>query len=97
MAFGMLSLYVNICTFTLIIYNFRIVDFISKLGLNKASVIRHMSSVLQPILEKGIVDHSVIHKTLMEYFSIADQVNQFLFECTLMSLEGSFFHLNQVW
>ncbi|GFZ11437.1 pumilio 24 [Actinidia rufa] len=32
-----------------------------------------MSSVFQPILEKGIVDHSILHKALMEYFSIADQ------------------------
>ncbi|KAL6990025.1 hypothetical protein U1Q18_015777 [Sarracenia purpurea var. burkii] len=51
----------------------RLVDVISRLDLSKASVIRHMSSVLQPILEKGIVDHSIIHKTLIEYFSIADQ------------------------
>lgn len=33
-----------------------------------------MTSVIQPILEKGIVDHSIIHRMLMEYFSIADQV-----------------------
>ena len=54
--------------------NFRLVDVISRLGLQKASVLRHMSSVFQPILEKGIVDHSILHKALMEYFSIADQV-----------------------
>lgn len=51
----------------------RLVDVISKLGLQKASVLRHMNSVIQPILEKGIVDHSIIHKVLIEYFSIADQ------------------------
>uniref|UniRef100_A0A5B7ANJ5 PUM-HD domain-containing protein n=1 Tax=Davidia involucrata TaxID=16924 RepID=A0A5B7ANJ5_DAVIN len=51
----------------------RLVDIISKLSLQKASVSRHMSSVIQPILEKGIVDHSIIHRALMEYFSIADQ------------------------
>ncbi|KAF8401414.1 hypothetical protein HHK36_012353 [Tetracentron sinense] len=51
----------------------RLVDLISKLGLQKASVIRHMTSVIQPILEKGIVDHSIIHSALMEYFSIADK------------------------
>ena len=33
-----------------------------------------MNKVVQPILEKGIVDHSIIHRVLMEYFSIADQV-----------------------
>ncbi|KAF7841843.1 pumilio-like protein 24-like [Senna tora] len=30
-----------------------------------------MTSVIQPILEKGIVDHSIIHRLLMAYFSIA--------------------------
>lgn len=59
-----------------IIFSFcaRLVDVISKLGLQKASVLRHMASVIQPILEKGIVDHSIIHRVLMEYFSIADKV-----------------------
>ncbi|GMH18880.1 hypothetical protein Nepgr_020721 [Nepenthes gracilis] len=51
----------------------RLVDIISKLGLQKSSALRHMTLVLQPILEKGIVDHSIIHKALIEYFSIADQ------------------------
>lgn len=46
----------------------------SKLGLQKGSVLRHMVSVIQPILEKGIVDHSIIHRVLVEYFSIAGQV-----------------------
>ncbi|KAL7220760.1 hypothetical protein ACSBR2_013615 [Camellia fascicularis] len=53
----------------------RLIDVISKLGLQKASVLRYMSSVFQPILEKGIVDHSIIHKALMEYFSIADKAS----------------------
>ncbi|XP_022760609.1 pumilio homolog 24 isoform X3 [Durio zibethinus] len=52
----------------------RLVDVISKLSLQKSSVLRHMSSVIQPILEKGIVDHSMIHRVLIEYLSIADQV-----------------------
>ncbi|KAF7841865.1 pumilio-like protein 24-like [Senna tora] len=43
-------------------------------GLEKGSVLRHMTSVIQPILEKGIVDHSIIHRLLKEYFSIADKV-----------------------
>ncbi|GAB4850843.1 Pumilio 24 [Ancistrocladus abbreviatus] len=51
----------------------RLVDIISKLGLQKSSVLRHMTLALQPILEKGIVDHSIIHKALVEYFSIADK------------------------
>ena len=33
-----------------------------------------MMSVIQPLLEKGIVDHSIIHKALMEFFTIADKV-----------------------
>ncbi|CAL9074439.1 unnamed protein product [Musa textilis] len=51
----------------------RLVDIISKLGLQKSSVLQHMMSVIQPLLEKGIVDHSIIHKVLMEFFTIADK------------------------
>ncbi|CAN4115052.1 unnamed protein product [Withania somnifera] len=51
----------------------RLVDVISNLQLQKGSVIRHMASVLQPILEKGILDHSIIHRALVEYLTIADQ------------------------
>ncbi|XP_027120824.1 pumilio homolog 24-like [Coffea arabica] len=51
----------------------RLVDVISQLQLQRSSVVRHMSSVLQPILEKGILDHSIIHRTLMEYLTVADQ------------------------
>ncbi|XP_031110494.1 pumilio homolog 24 [Ipomoea triloba] len=51
----------------------RVVDVISKLQLQKSSVLRHMTAVLQPILEKGILDHSIIHKALMEFLSITDQ------------------------
>ncbi|THU64659.1 hypothetical protein C4D60_Mb01t28790 [Musa balbisiana] len=51
----------------------RLVDIISKLGLQKSSVLQHMMSVIQPLLEKGIVDHSIIHKALVEFFTIADK------------------------
>ncbi|KAL8153651.1 hypothetical protein V2J09_011411 [Rumex salicifolius] len=53
----------------------RLLDIIPKLGFQKSSVSRHMTSVLQPILEKGIVDHSIIHKAMLEYLSIADQTS----------------------
>ncbi|KAJ6989405.1 pumilio [Populus alba x Populus x berolinensis] len=53
----------------------RLVDVISKLNLQKGSVSRHMTSVIQPILEKGIVDHTIIHKVLIEYLSIADKTS----------------------
>lgn len=53
-------------------------DIISKLNLQKSAVVRHMSAVLQPILEKGIVDHSILHKAIVEYFTVADKVFQFL-------------------
>lgn len=49
-------------------------DLISRHGLKKTSVIEHMSSVLQPILKKEIVDHSIVHAALLELFSIADKV-----------------------
>lgn len=64
----------------------RLVDVISKLGLKKLSVLRHMTSVLQPILEKGIVDHSIIHKALVEYLSIADKLSA---EDVVKQLSGS--------
>ncbi|KAJ8623282.1 hypothetical protein MRB53_031811 [Persea americana] len=51
----------------------RIVDLIRKLGLQKSSVVQHMTKIIQPLLEKGIVDHSIIHSVLIEYFSIADK------------------------
>ncbi|KAA3455673.1 pumilio-like protein 24 [Gossypium australe] len=51
----------------------RLIDIILKLDLQKSSVLRHMSSVIQPILEKGIVDHSMIHRILIEYLDIADK------------------------
>ncbi|CAA0834839.1 Pumilio homolog 24 [Striga hermonthica] len=51
----------------------RLEDVISKLQLQKSSVLRHMTSALLPILEKGILDHSIVHKALMEYFTVADQ------------------------
>ncbi|XP_065863731.1 pumilio homolog 24 [Euphorbia lathyris] len=51
----------------------RLLDVMSKLNLHKSSVSRHMTSVVQPILEKGIVDHSILHKVLIEYFSIVDK------------------------
>ncbi|XP_074320357.1 pumilio homolog 24 [Silene latifolia] len=53
----------------------KIVDLISKLGLRKSSVCRHMTGVLQSIWEKGIVDHSIVHKAFIEYLSIADKMS----------------------
>ncbi|CAM8924351.1 unnamed protein product [Rhodiola kirilowii] len=44
----------------------RLVDIISKLNLQKAAVLRFMAPIIQPILEKGIVDHSIIHKVIVE-------------------------------
>lgn len=64
----------------------RLVDIIPKVGLKKLSVLRHMTSVLQPILEKGIVDHSIIHKALVEYLSIADKLSA---EDVVKQLSGS--------
>ncbi|KAJ4844978.1 hypothetical protein Tsubulata_011712 [Turnera subulata] len=53
----------------------RFVDVISKLKLPKGSVLRHMASVIQPILEKGIIDHSILHRLLIEYLSIAPKTS----------------------
>ncbi|MQM03123.1 hypothetical protein Taro_035896 [Colocasia esculenta] len=51
----------------------RLVDVISKLALQKSSVLQHMTSIIQPVLEKGIIDHSIIHTVLLEYLTIADK------------------------
>ncbi|KAL4202342.1 hypothetical protein AMTRI_Chr02g263260 [Amborella trichopoda] len=51
----------------------RLQDLISKLSLKKSSVLERMSSVLQPVLKKGLVDHSILHKVLLEYLSIANK------------------------
>ncbi|KAJ0264266.1 Pumilio 24 [Hirschfeldia incana] len=53
----------------------RVVDIIAKLGLQKGSVIRHMTAIVQPILEKGIVDHTITHKLLIEYMTVADKTS----------------------
>ncbi|KFK39025.1 hypothetical protein AALP_AA3G190900 [Arabis alpina] len=52
-----------------------VVDIIKKLGLQKDAVVRRMTSIVQPILEKGIVDHTIIHKLLIEYLTIADKTS----------------------
>lgn len=57
------------------LHNFiRLLDVISKLGLQKSSVLQHMTTVIHRILEKGILDYSIIHTVLVEYFTIADKV-----------------------
>lgn len=58
---------------------FRVVDIIAKLGLQKGAVNRHMTAIIQPILEKGIVDHTIIHKLLIEYLTIADKVYIYIY------------------
>jgi pumilio family protein 6 len=39
----------------------------------KSAVLEHMTLALQPILEKGIVDHSIVHRALLEYMCIANK------------------------
>ncbi len=48
------------------------------------SVLQHAASNLQPILEKGIVDHSLVHRVLVEYLPLAPEVRfsyAFEFQC----------------
>ncbi|MCO5606418.1 hypothetical protein L7F22_060606 [Adiantum nelumboides] len=50
----------------------RLVDLLAQEPATKRrSVLEHMAGSLQPILEKGIVDHSIVHRALIEYLSIA--------------------------
>jgi pumilio homology domain family member 6 len=52
----------------------RLLDIIANLGLQKASVLQHMTQVIQPLLEKGIVEYSIVHTAILEYLTIADKV-----------------------
>lgn len=52
----------------------RLVDLISgEHPSKKNAVLEHMTLALQPILEKGIVDHSIVHRALLEYICIANK------------------------
>lgn len=53
-------------------------DIIAKLGLKKKLVLEHMNKVIQALLEKGIVDYSIVHTAILEYFTIADKVSSTL-------------------
>ncbi|KAM3279716.1 hypothetical protein ACQJBY_046845 [Aegilops geniculata] len=52
-----------------------VLNIISKLGLQKSSVLQHMTTVIQPVLEKGIVEYSVVHLVILEYLTIADKTS----------------------
>ncbi|KAM0904963.1 hypothetical protein ACQ4PT_017664 [Festuca glaucescens] len=52
-----------------------LVETISKLGLQKSSVRQYMTTIIQPILEKGIVEYSIVHTVLLEYLTIADKTS----------------------
>ncbi|KAM0928212.1 hypothetical protein ACQ4PT_002339 [Festuca glaucescens] len=56
-------------------YNVFLVETISKLGLQKSSVRQYMTTIIQPILEKGIVEYSIVHTVLLEYLTIADKTS----------------------
>ncbi|VVA97930.1 unnamed protein product [Arabis nemorensis] len=74
---GDYNLDINLYCFELLTYqelmDFRVVDIIAKLRLQKSGVMRRMTSIVQPILEKGIVDHTITHKLLIVYLTIADK------------------------
>ncbi|KAF7109874.1 hypothetical protein CFC21_110067 [Triticum aestivum] len=54
---------------------FSLLNIISKLGLQKSSVLQHMTTVIQPVLEKGIVEYSIVHTVILEYLTIADKTS----------------------
>ncbi|VAH97645.1 unnamed protein product [Triticum turgidum subsp. durum] len=54
---------------------FSLLNIISKLGLQKSSVLQHMTTVVQPVLEKGIVEYSIVHTVILEYLTIADKTS----------------------
>ncbi|VAI39434.1 unnamed protein product [Triticum turgidum subsp. durum] len=54
---------------------FSLLNIISKLGLQKSSVLQHMTTVIQQVLEKGIVEYSIVHTVILEYLTIADKTS----------------------
>uniref|UniRef100_A0A453MCI6 Zinc finger-XS domain-containing protein n=2 Tax=Aegilops tauschii subsp. strangulata TaxID=200361 RepID=A0A453MCI6_AEGTS len=52
-----------------------LLETISKLGLQKSSVLQHMATVIQTVLEKGIVEYSIVHMVILEYLIIADKTS----------------------
>ncbi|KAL5217071.1 hypothetical protein ABZP36_017755 [Zizania latifolia] len=52
-----------------------LLETISNLGLQKSSVLQYMTTVIHPILEKGIVEYPIVHTALLEYFTIADKTS----------------------
>ncbi|XBH82445.1 hypothetical protein VPH35_071098 [Triticum aestivum] len=53
----------------------RLLETISKLGLHKSSVLQYMATVIQPVLEKGIVEYAIVHVVILEYLTIADKTS----------------------
>lgn len=46
----------------------RLAEYLQTLNAQKrASVIEHLALALQPILEKGIVDHAIVHRVTLDY------------------------------
>ncbi|CAI5952591.1 unnamed protein product, partial [Closterium sp. NIES-65] len=50
----------------------RLSDLLANLpsGTSRQSVLQHLETSLQPILEKGIVDHSLFHRVLADYLGV---------------------------
>ncbi|CAM0877625.1 unnamed protein product [Alopecurus aequalis] len=55
--------------------SYSLLETISKLGLQKSSVRQYMTTVIQPILEKGLVEYSIVHTVILEYLTIADKTS----------------------
>ncbi|CAM6098228.1 unnamed protein product [Calypogeia fissa] len=61
-------------------------DLLAKESVSKQnSMLQHMMLSLQPILEKGIIDHSITHRVLVEYLSVCKQT---MVEDVVKSLSG---------
>ncbi len=74
----------------------RVVDLLAtEPAAKRRAVLEHMTLALQPILEKGIVDHSIIHRAIVEYLSISKKVRNvpviFVLEVKLVILWHSKF------
>ncbi|XP_025797709.1 pumilio homolog 24 isoform X2 [Panicum hallii] len=63
-----------------------VLETISKLGLQKSSVLQYMTIEIQKILEKGTVEYSIVHTAILEYFTIADKTSALDVICQLIPL-----------
>lgn len=61
----------------MVIFPDSLVDYLAtEPGAKRRAVLEHITLALQPILEKGIIDHTIIHRAIVEYLSVSTKVRK---------------------